>query len=119
MVKVSTDSGLAIFDVQGLHKLWAFKSRLEIPIAHIRKVRADSTVARGLWKGLRLPGTHIPGVIVAGTFYQGGKTIFWDVHRADHAIVIELEGERFDELIIEVEDPAAEIARLGPFAGAT
>jgi hypothetical protein len=68
----------------------------------------------GLWKGFRMPGTHLPGILVAGTFFKGGKRFFWDVRKKQNTIVVELDDEPYHQLIIEVEDPAAEIARLRP-----
>ena len=105
MVSVSVTGGIAIFEVEGLDKLWSLKSRLEIPVAHIRDVRADPEAARGWWHGIRAPGTNVPGVITAGTFYQDGKRVFWDVHHPEQAIVIALKDERYDELIVEVANP--------------
>jgi hypothetical protein len=116
MVKISIADARATFDVQGWHKLLAFKSKLEIPLAHIRAVRSDPAAARSVWKGLRLPGTHVPGLLAAGTYYSGGKRSFWDVRRPDRAIVVELSDESYDRLIIEVEDPTAEVERLKPNA---
>jgi roadblock/LC7 domain-containing protein len=52
-----------------------------------------------------MPGTNIPGVLTAGTFYQDGKRVFWDVHNPENTVVIELNDERYSELIIEVADP--------------
>ena len=112
MVEITVADGHVVFDVQGWDQLWALKSRLEIPLANVRGVRADPDVARGWWKGIKAPGTHLPGVIVAGTFYQDGKRIFWDVKDPERTIVVELADDRYDELIVEVEDPAAEVARL-------
>ena len=112
MVEVTVREGLAVFEVEGMDKLWALKSRLEIPLAHIRDVRLDSEAARGWWHGLRAPGTNVPGVLTAGTFYQHGKRIFWDVHDPERVIVIALKDERYDELIVEVEDPAAALGLL-------
>src|SRR5690242_18028188 len=80
MVDVSVHDGIVTFEVEGADKLWALRSRLEIPLAHIRGVRVDPEVARGWWHGIRMPGTQLPGVITAGTFYQHGKRVFWDVH---------------------------------------
>lgn len=40
-----------------------------------------------------------------GTFYQDGKRVFWDVHRPEKTIVIDLHDERYSELIVEVDDP--------------
>jgi hypothetical protein len=52
-----------------------------------------------------MPGTNIPGVLTAGTFYQDGRRVFWDVHNPDNTVVIELRDERYNELIVEVADP--------------
>ena len=105
MVDISVSGGKLILDVRGTDQLWALKSSLEIPLQHVTGVRADSSVAHGWWHGIRLPGTNIPGVITAGTFYQHGRRVFWDVHNPDNTIVIELRDERYSELIIEVADP--------------
>jgi hypothetical protein len=112
MVRITTENDKLILEVQGWDKLWALKSRLEIPRSNIRDVRADPTIARGWWKGVRLPGTHLPGVIIAGTFYHHGKRIFWDVKDAEKTIVIELADERYDQLVVEVANPAAEVQRI-------
>ena len=105
MVDLSIAEGKLMLNVQGADKLWAFKSSLEIPLVHITGVRADSEVARGWLHGVRMPGTSVPGVITAGTFYQDGKRVFWDVHHPENAIVIDLHDERFNELVVEVTDP--------------
>ena len=41
VVQITVADGVATLEVQGLDKLWSLKSRLEIPLAHIRGVRAD------------------------------------------------------------------------------
>ena len=105
VVEITVADGKALFEVKGADKLWALKSRLEIPLAHIRAVRADPTAARGWWHGIRAPGTSLPGVITAGTFYQHEKRIFWDVHDPEQTIVVDLMDERYDELIVEVANP--------------
>src|SRR5262245_17682578 len=105
MVDLSVADGKLILHVRGADKLWALKSSLEIPLAHIAGVRADPDVAKGWYHGVRLPGTNIPGVITAGTFYQHGQRVFWDVHHPEDTIVIELRDEQYSELIVEVPDP--------------
>jgi hypothetical protein len=71
--------------------MWAFKSSLEIPLAHISEIRADPAIAHGWWHGLRMPGTKIPGVLTAGTFYQDGKRVFWDVHNPENTVVLRVD----------------------------
>lgn len=118
MVALSIEDGVATFEVEGADKLWALKSRLQIPLAHVRGARIDPEIARGWWHGLRAPGTSVPGIITAGTFYQHGKRVFWDVHDPSHVIVVELVDERYDELVIEVEDPAIAVATIAAAVGA-
>lgn len=109
MVDLSISGGNLTLHVHGVDKLWALKSSLEIPLAHITEIRADASVARGWWHGVRMPGTNIPGVLTAGTFYQDGKRIFWDVHHPEKTVVLELRDERYNELIVEVADPNATV----------
>lgn len=107
MVEIAIAGDTLVLTVRGLDKLWALKSRLEIPLANVSGAHADPVIARNWWKGLRAPGTHVPGVITAGTFYQAGKRIFWDVKRPENTIVIDLRDDSYDQLIVEVADPAA------------
>src|SRR5215510_4587946 len=112
MVRVSIHGDRVRFEVEGWDKLWALKSQLEIPLSHIRSVRADPEPARGWWHGVRLPGTQIPGILTAGTFYQHDGAVFFDVHEPDRTIVLELDHEHYTRLVIEVEDPSAAAAML-------
>jgi hypothetical protein len=109
MVELSISGGNLVLQVLGADKLWALKSSLEIPLKHISEIRADSAIARGWWHGLRMPGTNVPGVLTAGTFYQDGKRVFWDVHNPDNTVVIDLKDERYNELIVEVADPQSAV----------
>lgn len=109
MVDLSLAEGKLTLHVRGADKLWALKSSLEIPLVHIVRVQADPEIARGWYHGLRMPGTSIPGVITAGTFYQDGKRVFWDVHHPDKTIVIDLHDEQYNQLIVEVADPQSAV----------
>jgi hypothetical protein len=99
-------------EVAGLHKLWCFKSSLTIPLAHIAGVHVATDEARKGWHGLRAPGTHMPGLITAGTYYDKTGRVFWDVCDAARAIEIVLHDDRFARLVVEVDDPAAAIALI-------
>ncbi len=112
MVDISIAEGKLTLHVRGADQLWALKSTLEIPLKHIASVRADPEIARGWYHGMRLPGTNIPGVITAGTFYQDGKRVFWDVHHPENTVVIDLHDERFNQLIVGVADPRASVSLI-------
>lgn len=112
MVDLTVADGKLILHVKGMDELWAFKSTLEVPLIHIAGVRADPDAARGWWHGLKMPGTNLPGVITAGTFYQDGKRVFWDVHNPDKTVVIDLRNEKYQQLIVEVADPESAVQLL-------
>lgn len=112
MVTVTVVGDTAHFEVEGWDRLWAFKSTIDIPLAHIREARIDPESARGWWHGLRMPGTQIPGVITAGTYYQKDGAVFFDVHDPDNTVVVELHDEKYQRLVIEVESPGQTAALL-------
>ena len=112
MVDVRIGDGTATFEVLGAHRIWALKGRVTVKLANIRGVRHDPGITLGWWEGWRIPGTHIPGVIVAGTYYRDGQRRFWDVANPRNAIVVDLVNERYDRLIVEVAKPGETVDRL-------
>jgi hypothetical protein len=112
VIEVSVNGEKAVFEVEGFDKLWSLRSRLEIPVAHIKSVVADPSAARGWYHGIRLLGTNVPGILTAGTFHRDGNNVFWDVHNPERTIVLDLDHEFYDKLIIEVDDPAKTVALL-------
>ncbi len=112
MVKPEIVGENLILHVEGVDKVWAFKSQLTIPLRHIVNIRLDDEIVKGWWRGIKFPGANIPGVLTAGTFYQDGKRVFWDIHNPEAAVVISLEDESYNELVIEVEDPRAFIREI-------
>ena len=111
MVQINITGDRVDLEVLGLHKIWALKSRLSFPLSSIRSVRADPQLARKP-RGLRAPGTYIPRLITAGTFYADKKRWLWDVSDPNRAIVIELEGEKYQILVVEVENARKTVAHI-------
>lgn len=103
MVQITINKSSFVFEIMGWHKLWSLKSKLTIPRENIVKAYQDESEIK-FWKGLRMPGTEIPGLIAAGTFYKNGRN-FWDVSNKKNAIVITLRDHYYKKLIIEVENP--------------
>ena len=118
MVTIEQQGDTVLFTVEGWHKLWALRSELRIPRAHLRGARRDAQAAQA--RGLRMPGTHVPGFLKAGTFYLDGffdeKPSFIDVRHAENTIVVDLADEQFTRLIIEVADPDAAVTLLTQLA---
>ncbi|GAB2907681.1 MULTISPECIES: hypothetical protein [Streptomyces] len=111
-IAIDREHGLLTVEFQGLDKLWTLKSRLEIPLTHVRGATHDPGIAREP-KGIRVGGTHLPGVITAGRFRRDGERVFWQVKNPGKAIVIELaDAETYDRLVVEVDDPRAAVALI-------
>ena len=116
MVHVQEQGDLVVFTVEGWHKLWALRSELRIPRAHILGARQDPEASKA-W-GIRALGTAVPGLLKAGTFYfdntGDNKPTFLDVQHRENTVVIDLADEEYNRLIIEVADPVAVVALFSP-----
>jgi hypothetical protein len=113
MTEVTIEDHTLAVEMEGADKLWTMHSHIDVPLDHIAQIRRSPDETRGFWRGLRAPGTRLPGVIdAAGTFYHDGKRIFFDVHDPDNTVVIELHDEHFDELVLEVADPDQVVATV-------
>jgi len=113
MVRIDVEGDGLVIQLEGWDRVWALKSRLEIPLKHVSSVHADAArIAAEAEEGWKLKGARVHGKIVAGTFRQHGDTVFWDVRDASRAIVIELEDEHYARLVLEVEDPRREMERI-------
>ncbi|MFD5753481.1 hypothetical protein [Streptomyces sp. NPDC127033] len=109
MALVHIDGDDLVVVMEGLGKLWAMKSSLTIPLVNVRGATADPGIAADP-KGIRAPGTRVPGLITAGTFHLDGETVFWDVKDPSKAVVVELADERYARLVLQVDDPRATVA---------
>ncbi len=111
MVTIKKHADNFIFEVKGLHKLWALKSQITIPKENI--IRAYPNQENLNWiKGLRMPGTHIPGLITSGSYILKDGTIFCDVVDHEKSIVVELKDNHYKKLIIEVDNVKEAISIL-------
>ena len=109
---MSRSNATASFKVEGWDRLWAFRSHIEIPLAHITDVEINHDQVGRWWRGIKVIGTELPGLFAAGTFYYHGEKVFWDVRNLDKTIIVSLDHERYKKLIIEVADPVAASALL-------
>lgn len=127
MTKVEVQADRLVAHVEGLDQVLALKSELTIPLAHVKGAAVSPPEVRRRWRNplrMHVPGTDMPYVVMAGSFlFLDGEHAFWDVHDPDRTVVIELDHERFANLVLEVEDPQATAAAInaavagGPGAG--
>ncbi|WP_045234735.1 hypothetical protein [Deinococcus pimensis] len=88
------------------------RSTLSVPLTSITDAHVDDE-ARVDWKrALKAPGTHVPGVVAAGTFYEEGRRVFANLREGQPALVLRLRGEHYDEIVVRTDDVHADLARV-------
>jgi hypothetical protein len=112
MVDVAIENDRVLFEVRGFDKLWAMRSRLDIPLAHVLDIERDPERVGRWWHGIKLFGTDLPGLFAAGTFYYHGELVFWDVSDPERTVIVTLDHERYKTLIIQVADPDEVVSRV-------
>lgn len=106
-----TDTHLTV-RLTGARRALGRRRPLLVPLAAITAVRADPAAARAFPGARWGVGTNLPGVVNVGSFWRAGRRDFWDVANPDLAIVVELEGAKYDRLLLEVDDPVAAVAEI-------
>ena len=112
MAEIEISGGNLVVHIRGADKFFALASHLEVPLQHVAGVEVNPAEAHGVWHGLRMGGTNLPGVITAGRFLQSGEWAFWDVHDPSRALMIRLHDEGYAKLLIGVDDPYATAAAI-------
>lgn len=115
--------------VKGFDKILTLESKIKIPIEHIESVRyAEKTIIEDRQRlGMsRAVGFRYGKQFIVGTFveWNRNKVVFWNVHNKKAAvygnvIVVVLKNERYNELVLEVDDSESVMAELRRVTGQT
>ena len=111
MARLNIEGDHLVLDLSGLEKLEGFRGNIRVATAAVRDIRSVPDPWVEL-RGIRAPGTGIPGVIAVGTRRGGGVKDFAAVHGRGPGIVVELEGAEFERLVISDDDAEAVVAEL-------
>jgi hypothetical protein len=85
------------------------------PLAAVRAVRVVERPWREL-RGLRCPGTGLPGVVALGTWRGRGMRDFNAVYRSGPGVLVELEGPGFSRFLVSCADATAVAAHVSAAA---
>ena len=92
-------------------KLLGLVRDVDLPRDAVRAVEVVPEPLTSL-RGLRAPGMALPGVRKIGTWRGHGARTLVSVRRDQPAVRIELTGQRYDSLLIGVDDAARVAAEL-------
>ncbi len=101
-----------------LEQLAAFRREVRVPLCQLRSVTAEPDPWSAL-RGVRAPGTGIPGVLAYGVRRMtGAAPDFAAVHGHGPAVRVECRaGARFARLVVSVSDPERTVAEIRASAG--
>ncbi|NET58932.1 MAG: hypothetical protein F6K47_23145 [Symploca sp. SIO2E6] len=91
-------------ELEWYEQLWAFhlSNSFEIPLAHITRVTMDEPPSS--WTEIRAPGTFVPGLIKAGTYYTSRGREFWYATKDNDYLVLELQDEPFKKMVFTLSE---------------
>ena len=92
-----------VVDLTGWEKLFGISGDLAIPYSQVRGATDDPHFIRDSL-GIRTGGAGAPGFIALGHFRKDGDKIFASWYRGEEVAVIELEGFKYDRLVIGTND---------------
>ncbi|MBW4565385.1 MAG: hypothetical protein KME32_30740 [Mojavia pulchra JT2-VF2] len=79
-----------------------FNGAFVIPLNHIKAV--STAQPESSWLDIRNPGSFIPGIIKAGSYYSSKGKEFWYVTQDQHYLTLELKDESFKRIILTIEE---------------
>lgn len=103
MATLSVVGESLVVKMSWFERLEAFHSDVSVKRSAMRDVRVVDTAWPEL-RGVRAPGTGIPGVVAVGTRRGGFGKDFAVVHGKGPAVVVELEGEKYARLVVTADD---------------
>lgn len=92
-------------------QLFSFVHKVKVPLIEVVSARENNGLD-DLKLGWRLPGTHIPFVLAAGTFISKGARQFVYRRRGQQTVVIDLRGNAWARLIIGMPEASRETLRI-------
>lgn len=111
MTEIDVTTDQLVVTLHGWDRIWALKKRIAVPLSAVRGATADPGMSREP-AGIRAPGTHLPRVITAGTYFRGGERVFWNLRASLEPVVVELAGQRYARLVLGVPDARATAERI-------
>jgi hypothetical protein len=110
---VLVDGADLVVKMSELEKFEAVHADVRVPLSTVRAVRVVDDAWPEL-RGIRAPGTGIPGVIAVGTRRGSFGKDFTVVHGREQAVVVDLDGATYSRIVVTTTDAdrvAAEIQR--------
>ena len=98
-------------------KVMAFHGDVRVPLSSVRRVDVPESKWLAM-RGWRMAGTAIPGRVAFGTRRHGDGYDFTAISRHhDEAVRVEVNGHRFEQLLVSADDAPGLADRVAAAAG--
>ena len=111
MARLDVNGNQLVLQLTIGEKIGAMHGDIRVPTSSVRQVRAVAQ-GRSEIRGIRAPGTGIPGVVFLGTLRGSFGKDFGILYGNRPAVVVELDGEEFQRLLVSDADAPATAQRI-------
>jgi hypothetical protein len=117
MARLIVEGPDLVVGLSSLEKLGALRGDVHVPLSTVRSAEIEQDPWAAL-RGIRAPGTGIPGVIALGTRRFAGGKDFTAVTGSRPAVRVDLSEESpFGRLVVTVTDPESTLAAIRSATG--
>ncbi|HST16566.1 MAG TPA: hypothetical protein VLK36_02785 [Gaiellaceae bacterium] len=106
MATLRREGGELVVKLNDLEKLGALHGDVRVPWPAVTGVRVSESPFREL-RGMRAPGTGLPGVIALGTWRGTGGKEFAALYRGGPAVIVTLESGEWRRLLVSDQNASA------------
>ena len=109
---VNIENDEVVLELHGVDEILSIKRSMHIPIKNIVSVSTEE-VSWGVFKTIKVAGADLPGHYKDGRFYVPHEgLVFFEMHHPDKCITINLDHERYKQVIFEVDDKESAAALI-------
>jgi hypothetical protein len=111
MANLTVEGDDLVLRLTSLEKLGALHGDLRLALSAVEDIATAQAPFRQL-RGIRAPGTALPGRIALGTWRYRGHKDFVALYRGKLAMIVHLRDAPFQRLLVSADDPDAAAARI-------
>jgi len=112
MAQLIVDRGDLVLRMSRLERIGGLHGDIRVPLGAVAEV-AITERPFGEVRGMRAPGTGLPGRIALGTWRaRRGEKGFAAIYRGKHGVIVRLREGEFAWLCVSADDPQGVVARI-------
>ena len=102
-----------ILQLSAGEKFWGFHSSPRAPLADVVRVeRIDNFWKYSGWRGIRAPGTGIPGTVALGTWRKLGTKTFCAVYKREPGFKVTLKNNEFESWLFSAPEIPSDLEKF-------